>query len=247
MSKPAIEFKNVSKSFEVWVDRPYSIKTILANLLRFKFNTGKKTHHQVMSNVTFSVNRGEFVGIMGRNGAGKSTLLKMISKIYRTTSGEIISHGRIAPLLELGAGFASELNGRENVFLNASILGFSRKEVLEKIEKICEFSELGEALNEPVRNYSSGMLVRLGFSIAAHLDAEILLFDEILAVGDIGFQAKCLEKIRTLHSSGKTIILVTHSPEQVEQFCNRCIVIDKHGVAFDGRPKEGANTYTKLF
>lgn len=243
----AIEFVNVTKSFRLWHDRPHSIKSVLANLAAFKTQWGFKEQKVVLRDVSLTINKGEFVGFMGRNGVGKSTLLKLIAGIYSPSKGEIITRGRIAPLLELGAGFSNDLTGYENIFLNAAILGFSRAQVMEKIEQIIDFSELREVLDRPVRNYSSGMLVRLGFSIAAHLNAEILLFDEILAVGDVGYQAKCLKKILEMHREGRTIILVTHSPEQVEQFCQRCIVLDRDGILFDGDPRGGARSYRDLF
>lgn len=242
-----IEFQHVSKNFQAWYDRPQSIKTMLAQLMTFSLDLGKREKVNVLNDINLNIYQGDFVGIMGRNGAGKSTLLKLISGIYKPSSGNIHYSGRLVPLLELGAGFASELDGIENIYLNASILGFGREAIRKKVDQIVEFSELGQDIYKAVRNYSSGMLVRLGFSIAAHLDADVLLFDEILAVGDIGFQQKCLQKIRELHSQNKTIILVTHSPEQVEQFCNRCIVFDKHGVKFDGAVKDGANVYRGLF
>lgn len=247
MNSPAIEFNNLTKTFQTWHERPTSIKEMLAHLMTFRFQTGHREQKTVLRDINVNIKKGDFVGIMGRNGVGKSTLLKLIAGIYRPTRGEIKTHGRIAPLLELGAGFATELNGYENVLLNASILGFSRREVTEKISDIIEFSELGDAIERPVRNYSSGMLVRLGFSIAVHLDAEILLFDEILAVGDVGFQEKCLRKIHEVHASGRTIVLVTHNPEQVEQFCNRCILFDNQGIAYDGPPADGAKSYRDLF
>ena len=236
---PVISFKDVSKHFMTWHERPYSIKTVLAQIARFDFRFGKKEHVEVFSNLSFQINAGEFVGIMGRNGAGKSTLLKLISGIYSPSSGLITVNGKVAPLLELGAGFAMELTGYENIFLNASILGFGRKRTLELVGTIIEFSELGDRINIPVKNYSSGMMVRLGFAIASHLDAPVLLFDEILAVGDAGFQKKCLGKIKELHGEGRAIILVTHSPEQVNNFCSRCILMDNKIVVFDGKPQEG--------
>jgi ABC-2 type transport system ATP-binding protein len=242
-----IELSNVSKSFNDWKDRPRSIKTMMSNIVTFKFSLGSNVQKEVLRDVSFSIHKGDFVGIMGRNGAGKSTLFKIISGIYQPTSGEMKVNGSLIPLLELGAGFAMELSGYENIYLNASILGFSRKHVDKVVDDIVEFSELGENIYKNVQNYSSGMLVRLGFSIASHLESDILLFDEILAVGDIGFQRKCLKKIEELYSKGKTIVLVTHSPDQIEQYCNRCIVFDNKGVIFDGSSKDGAQKYTDLF
>ncbi|MBX3021237.1 MAG: ABC transporter ATP-binding protein [Bdellovibrionales bacterium] len=247
MSQAAIEFANVAKSFQTWHERPHSLKEVLGDLMMLRLKAGCVERTSVLRNINLCINKGDFVGIMGRNGVGKSTLLKMIAGVYRPTEGTIHTHGKIAPLLELGAGFAPELSGLENIYLNASILGFGHNEVNRKINEILEFSELKEAINRPVRNYSSGMLVRLGFSIAVHLNADLLLFDEILAVGDVGFQNKCLQKIDELHKLGKTIILVTHIPEQVEAFCSRCIVLDQEGVIYDGLPNIGAENYRHLF
>jgi ABC-type polysaccharide/polyol phosphate transport system ATPase subunit len=247
MDQVAIEFRALSKSFTNWENRPSSIKAIAAQLVTFSFEKGEKKRTHVLNNLNFKINKGEFVGLLGRNGVGKSTLLKLISQIYHPTEGQVVTVGRIAPLLELGAGFAPELNGFENIYLNASILGFGRKAIEEKISSIVNFCELGADLHRPVRNYSSGMLVRLGFAIASHLDADILLFDEVLAVGDVGFQKKCLERIYELHSAGKTIVLVSHSMEQISMFCKRSIVIDQGGVVFDGAPKDGINKYNELF
>jgi len=247
MRKPVIELQNVTKSFVSWEDRPDSIKRMLVDLVRGNFNTGKRKQIEVLKDISFTIHEGEFVGIMGRNGAGKSTILKLIAGIYSPTSGTVRVHGKVAPLLELGAGFAEDLTGLENIYLNASILGYSNKATKTQLNSIIEFSELGNAIYKPVKKYSSGMLMRLGFSVAAHLDAPILLFDEILAVGDAGFQAKCLKKINDLHKEGRAIILITHSPDAVAQFCDRCIVINNRQVAFDGDAKEGANFYRQLF
>jgi ABC-type polysaccharide/polyol phosphate transport system ATPase subunit len=184
---------------------------------------------------------------MGRNGAGKSTLLKLIAGIYFPSSGSIKVSGQIAPLIELGAGFHPELSGYENIFLNAAILGHGRKASMDALPRILEFSELSEKIYMPVKNYSSGMLVRLAFSIAVNFPAPILLIDEILAVGDAGFQAKCLQKIDELHKEGRTIILITHDPSAVMRHCNRCIVIEKQEKIYDGTPEEGSRIYREIF
>lgn len=246
-SNSVVVFDDVSKQFTVSRGGPRDIKHHLIKV--FQKDLFKESHdfRTVLKNVSFKVNRGEFVGIMGRNGVGKSTLLRIISGIYKPNSGRIDVSGRIVPVLELGAGFADELSGFDNIFLNASILGYSRKQIVDKVEEIIQFSELGEQIHDPVRNYSSGMLVRLAFAIACHMDAELMLFDEVLAVGDIGFQAKCLTRIRELNEQGNSIILVSHSPEQIASHCSRCIVIDKGAVIFDGAAKEGSQKYVELF
>ncbi len=247
MKNLMIELKNVSKSFTYSENKSDNLKKVLIGFSKLKFRLmGKKTI-QVLSDLNLKIHQGEFVGIMGRNGVGKSTLLKIISGIYSPTEGQVYVHGKIAPLLELGAGFADELSGYENIFLNGAILGYNRQKIQDRLDDIIAFTDLGDKIQMPVRNYSSGMLVRLGFSIAAHLDAPILLFDEILAVGDVGFQEKCLNKIDQLYKSGKTIVLVTHSPEQVKMFCNRCIVFDNHRVIYDGPTHSGIDAYLKVF
>jgi ABC-type polysaccharide/polyol phosphate transport system ATPase subunit len=243
MKNPVISLKDVSKSFTLWSDRTDSIKTLLINLLKFKKSKTTKKNIDVLQNVSFDIYPGEFVGIMGHNGAGKSTILKIISGIYVPTQGKVDILGKIAPLLELGAGFTDELSGYDNIFLNAAMLGFGKKRTMDLVDSIIEFSELGDRIHTPVRNYSSGMTVRLAFSIAVHLDAQILLFDEVLAVGDVSFQEKCISKIMQLHGLGKTIILITHSPEIVEKFCDRCIVISNKRKIYDGNPVDGVAIY----
>ncbi len=242
-TSPVISVKNVSKTFDFRSERPDSLKTVLVNAIRLDFSMGKKNTFQVLDDVSFDIHQGEFVGIMGKNGAGKSTLLKLISGIYTPTRGEIETRGTIAPLIELGAGFHPDLTGIENIFLNASILGFGKKEAESKLQSIIDFSELGEHIHRPIKNYSSGMMVRLGFSVATHLDAPILLVDEVLAVGDLSFQRKCIQKIEELHRVGRTIILITHDSLAVRNHCNRCIVIDSKKKIFDGAPGPGVDVY----
>ena len=242
----SITVENVSKDFRFLVSQPTSVKTILVNALRGKFDFGQVQRFTALKNINFHVRQGEFLGIMGRNGAGKSTLMKLISGIYTPSQGKISVSGRIAPLIELGAGFHGDLSGEENIFLNAAILGVGRKVALEALPKILEFADIGEFIKMPVRTYSSGMTVRLGFSIAIHLDAPILLLDEVLGVGDQGFYKKCLDRIRQLHQEGRTIILVTHSPEAVKAHCTRCIVIENHELIFDGAPEKGSKIYSEL-
>lgn len=246
-AKPIIEFKNVSKSFNFWSERPNSIKKILSNVLKASTELSKVRKIEILDEISFQIFPGDFVGIMGRNGVGKSTLLKLITGIYSPTKGSIFTSGRIAPLLELGAGFSEDLSGYENIFLNAAILGYGKRSIETHLESILAFSELGEHIFKPVRSYSSGMLIRLGFAIAVHLDAPIFLFDEVLAVGDVGFQKKCIDKIKEISQSGKSIILVTHTPYLISTFCNRCILIDEKRIVYDGSPIEGAQKYVDMF
>jgi ABC-type polysaccharide/polyol phosphate transport system ATPase subunit len=245
--KTAIELHHVSKKFVSKRGGAREIKHHLIKLFNKKLFQSSTEERTVLDDVSFTIGAGEFVGIMGRNGVGKSTILKILAGIYRPNAGSIITHGSIAPVLELGAGFADELSGLENIFLNASILGYSRASIETRLENIVSFSELGDQILDPVRNYSSGMLVRLAFAIACHLDADILLFDEVLAVGDIGFQHKCIKKIKELHSYGKTIVIVSHSPEQIAQYCTRCILLDNAKVLFDGSATLGSSKYAELF
>ena len=242
---PSISIKNVTKTFRYWTDRPVSLKTILVDFFRGQFKFGKRELFTALNDVSFDIFPGEFVGIMGRNGAGKSTLLKLICGIYSPTSGSIKVSGMIAPLIELGAGFASDLSGYENIFLNAAILGLGKTATENILSEIIEFSELGDKIYMPVKNYSSGMLARLGFAVASHIPSSILLLDEVLAVGDAGFQAKCLKKITALHEAGRTIIFITHSPEAVRLTCQRCIVIDQQKKIYDGPTDEGVELYTR--
>ncbi|MGK5088323.1 ABC transporter ATP-binding protein [Bdellovibrionota bacterium FG-2] len=243
MTEPVVSLQNVTKTFQYWSDQPSSLKTVLVDTVRGRFKLGGRRSLSVLEDVSFEIRPGEFVGIMGRNGCGKSTILKIICGIYAPSQGRVEVRGPIAPLLELGAGFHSELSGYENIFLNAAILGFGRKVTAEALPKILEFSELGDRIHMPTKNYSSGMLVRLGFSIATHLAAPVILVDEVLAVGDVGFQKKCLKKIEELHREGRTIVLVTHSPKDVRDHCNRCIVISERRKVFDGDPAEGSKLY----
>ena len=241
-----IDVKNITKRFRYWSDGPTSIKSLLVDALKGRFSFGHMTEFFALQDVSFEIKPGEFVGIMGKNGAGKSTLLKLIAGIYTPTAGQIDVARQIAPLIELGAGFHPDLSGYENIFLNAAILGFGKKATLQALPRILEFAELGERIDMPVRNYSSGMLVRLGFSVATHLPAPIILIDEVLSVGDAGFQEKCLKKIHQLHDEGRTIILVTHSAESVQDHCDRCIVISGQKKFYDGPAGEGAKTYLRV-
>ncbi len=240
----AIKVDHVSKSFQFWSERPSSVKEILVNLTHGKFKIGKTEKFFALKNISFEIPKGQFVGLMGRNGAGKSTLFKLISGIYQPTEGSITVSEQIAPLIELGAGFHPDLSGYENIFLNAAILGFGKARTDEALPAILAFAELGDKIHMPVKNYSSGMLVRLGFSIATHLTAPILLIDEVLAVGDQSFQKKCLEKIHSLHKEGRTILLITHDPGSIAKHCQRCLVIDNQQLVFDGAPAEGAAWYS---
>lgn len=234
----AIEVRNMSKQFKVEYDKANTLKTKL-----IFWNRKKPEFHQVLKNINLNIKKGETVALIGVNGSGKSTLLKLMTKIIYPTKGTIETDGKLTSLLELGAGFHPDFTGRENIYFNASIFGLTRKEIDARIDDIIEFSELGEFIDNPIRTYSSGMYMRLAFSVAINVDAEILLIDEILAVGDQHFQEKCYNKLRELRDSNKTIVIVTHSLEIVKDLCTRVIWIYKGELRLDGDPTYVVDEY----
>ncbi len=201
--------------------------------------------YTALKDINLDIKKGETVGLIGVNGSGKSTLLKLMTKIIYPTKGEIITHGKLTSLLELGAGFHQDFTGRENIYFNAAIFGLTRQEIDKRLDEIIEFSELGEFIDNPVRTYSSGMYMRLAFSIAINVDAEILLIDEILAVGDQHFQEKCFNKLQELKESDKTIVIVSHSLDQIENLCTRAIWINNGLVEMDDTPSKVIPEYLK--
>jgi len=231
--KPIIEVKHLSKQYQIGMDRTYKRFTeSFTNAVQHPIRTLRgltepKETFWALKDVNFEVERGEVLGIIGRNGAGKSTLLKILSRITYPTEGEIVMRGRVGSLLEVGTGFHPELTGRENIFFNGAILGMKKREIEEKFDEIVKFSGVEKFLDTPVKRYSSGMQVRLAFSVAAHLDPEILLVDEVLAVGDAEFQKKCLGKMGEVASEGRTVLFVSHNMNAVEQLCRLCIQLDK--------------------
>lgn len=241
MDDYVIQFKDVTKSFYLQEDRTF--KEFLPNLILGK-SWAKK--FLALSNISFDIRRGETVGIVGKNGAGKSTLLKLIAKVTTPTKGQIIIKGNVAPLIELGAGFHHELTGYENILLNAALLGMHKKEIEAVIDQIIDFSELKEFINVPVKKYSSGMYVRLGFSIAVYTNADIFLIDEVLSVGDAAFQKKCLNKMNALKKNNKTIIFVSHSELSVKRFCDRTILLKEGEILADGSPQIIFQQYNNL-
>ncbi|RZS57401.1 ABC-2 type transport system ATP-binding protein [Microcella putealis] len=234
--------KNVSKRFVLRKDN--SLKERLVTLGRL----GRKHREEfwALNDINLSINAGTTIGLIGHNGSGKSTLLKVIGGIIGPSSGTVATRGRIAALLELGAGFHPDLTGRENVYLNASILGMSRRETDEKFDQILLFAGIGDFIDTQVKFYSSGMYVRLAFAVAVHTDPDILLVDEVLAVGDEAFQRKCLDTIRRFQQEGRTIVLVTHSLGQVQEFCDRAILLERGNVAFDGPPEQAVPRFRDL-
>lgn len=242
-SEPAVIIKNVSKSFNIPLEASSGIKQKLVNLLK-----GRKGYRSFtpLNNINFTVNKGDFFGIVGRNGSGKSTLLKTMAGIYSPNEGEVHVNGTLVPFIELGVGFNPELTGRENVFLNGALLGFSHSEMEEMYEAIVDFAELHDFMEERLKNYSSGMQVRLAFSIAIRANGDILLLDEVLAVGDEAFQQKCFDYFERLKENKKTVILVTHDMNSVQRFCNRVMLIDDGQTKFIGDPTRAALEYKKL-
>lgn len=235
-----IRANDISMRYLMTYDRIQSIKEYIVQMLRGKI---KYEEFWALKNVSFEVERGEVVGIIGHNGAGKSTLLKVISGILKPTGGELEVHGNVVPMLELGSGFDHDLTGRENIFLNGSILGYSEKYLKEKYDQIVEFSELGKFIDVPIRNYSSGMLMRLAFSIATVVQPEILIVDEILAVGDAAFQEKSKARMLELMSGGTTVLFVSHSLEQIREMCDRVIWLEHGQVKAIGATKEICDAY----
>jgi ABC-type polysaccharide/polyol phosphate transport system ATPase subunit len=242
MNQAVITFDHVSKQYLFQDDRTF--KDLIPNLLRGKAWNRKYT---AISDISFTINQGETVGFIGKNGAGKSTLLKLIAGVTFATKGNVNVNQKVAPLIELGAGFHHELSGYENIFLNAAILGMHKREIQSKVDSIIEFSELQNFIHVPVKRYSTGMYMRLAFAIAVHMDSPILLIDEVLAVGDADFQAKCLnflEKMKGRHD--KTIIFVSHDEKSVRKFCERVILINKGKLIADGKPESVFETYHNL-
>ncbi len=236
----AIEVKNLYKNFTVYYDKANTIKERLIRL-----GKGKKEEREILKDINLQIKKGEVVGLIGVNGSGKSTLLKLMTKIIYPTKGTVETQGKLTSLLELGAGFHPDFSGRENIYFNASIFGLTRKEIETRIEQIIEFSELGSFIDNPVRTYSSGMYMRLAFSVAINVDAEILLVDEILSVGDEHFQEKCFKKIEDLKAQGKTIVFVTHALGSVKRFCTRAVWLHKGVIRKDGQVNEVIEEYVK--
>lgn len=256
MSKPIIEVKNLSKVYNIGHEQKSAPGTLtfrdsLTQTLRkpIEIFTGHRIEQEkfwALKNVNFEVNQGDVVGIIGRNGSGKSTLLKVLSRIVEPTEGEITMRGRVASLLEVGTGFHPELTGRENVYFNGAILGMSQKEIKSKFDEIVAFSEVEKFLDTPVKFYSSGMYVRLAFAVAAHLDPDILIVDEVLAVGDVAFQKKCLGKMKDVAGQGRTVLFVSHSMDMVSQLCSRGVLMKDGKVDMVGQIEDVIEAYSEL-
>lgn len=236
-----ISIKGLYKDFIIYADKANTLKEKV-----IRFGKEKKEVVKVLKNINIDINKGETVALIGVNGSGKSTLLKLITKIIYPTKGNIKVKGKISSLLELGAGFHPDFSGRENIYFNASIFGLTKKEIDDRLDKIIDFSELGEFIDAPIRTYSSGMYMRLAFSVAINVDADVILIDEILAVGDQRFQEKCMNKMLELKKEGKTMVFVSHSKNSVSFLCDRTIWLNNGVVEMDGNTKEVLDTYTKV-
>ncbi|WP_419038025.1 ABC transporter ATP-binding protein [Enterocloster bolteae] len=229
----AIEVHDIKKSFRVYLDKGRTLKELVLFSKRRKYE-----ERQVLQGISFEVKKGEALGLIGHNGCGKSTTLKLLTRIMYPDSGTIEMRGRVSSLIELGAGFHPDMSGRQNIYTNASIFGLTRKEIDARVDNIIEFSELEAFIDNPVRTYSSGMYMRLAFAVAINVDADILLVDEILAVGDANFQAKCFNKLREIKANGTTIVIVSHSLGQIEEICERSIWIHEGKIQKEGNPRE---------
>lgn len=240
MAATVIEIKNVTMKFHINADKMLSLKEYITRKIKGQIQYFDFT---ALKDISFNVRRGEILGLIGHNGAGKSTLLKLIARILRPTAGTIRVRGRVIPMLELGSGFDGDLTGRENIFMNGAILGYDEKFLKEQYEKILEFSGLGNFINVPIRNYSSGMLSRLAFSIASMVKPEILIIDEILSVGDVDFQAKSRARMVELMSGGTTVLFVTHNLKTVRELCNRVVWLERGKMKMMGETKEVCDAY----
>lgn len=241
MDKYAIRVENVSKMYKLY-DKP---SDRLKEALGFTKKVRYKEYY-ALKDLSFDVKRGETVGIIGTNGAGKSTILKIITGVLSQTDGEVEINGRISALLELGAGFNQEYNGIENIYLNGTMMGFTREEIDAKMDSILEFADIGDFVQQPVKTYSSGMFVRLAFAVAINIEPEILIVDEALSVGDVFFQAKCYQKFEEFKREGKTILFVSHDLGSISKYCDRVILLNKGRKVSEGTPKEMIDLYKKI-
>jgi ABC-type polysaccharide/polyol phosphate transport system ATPase subunit len=238
-----IQFEDVVQRFRVIQERHDTLREAFARIRQ-----RRTTYHEfeAVKHVSFKISKGEVVGIIGRNGSGKSTILKLVAGVYTPTSGRVEVHGSIAPLIELGAGFHHELTGRENILLNGLLLGLSKREVQEHEARIIEFAELGEFIDSPIKQYSSGMYMRLAFSVATEVNPDILIVDEILGVGDGGFREKCFDRIRQFRAAGKTILMVSHDMGTMASFCTRLLLIHQGKLVEEGEPSRVVHRYQEL-
>jgi ABC-type polysaccharide/polyol phosphate transport system ATPase subunit len=240
----AIRFENVTQRFRVIQERPDTVRELFAKFLRHNVS-----YHDfdAVRNISLNIPKASTVGVIGRNGSGKSTLLKIAAGVYKPTEGKVSVNGTLAPLIELGAGFHHELTGRENILLNGLLMGYSKREMRDREKSIIEFADIGEFIDAPVKQYSSGMYMRLAFAVATEVNPEILLVDEILAVGDSSFQQKCFERIEDFQKSGKTILLVSHTMPHIEKHCDHAILLEHGSVMAEGKPSDVIEIYKSLW
>lgn len=244
---PIIKIEGLGKKYTIGTSEPYlALRDQIGGIFKFNKPKKKKEEFWALKNINFEVKKGESLGIIGRNGAGKSTLLKILSQITPPTTGKITLNGRVASLLEVGTGFHPELTGRENIYLNGAILGMTRREIKKKFDEIVAFSEIEKFLDTPVKRYSSGMYVRLAFAVAAHLEPEILIVDEVLSVGDVQFQKKCLGKMHDVAEGGRTVLFVSHNIGAINQLCENCILLDKGKIIAQGKTQEITKKYLTI-
>lgn len=240
----AVSLEGVTQRFRVIHERPDTLRELFSKFLRHQVSFHD---FYAIKNVSLEVPKGQMLGLVGRNGSGKSTLLKIIAGVYKPSAGQVHVEGSLAPLIELGAGFHHELTGRENILLNGLLMGYSRAEMQSREQSIIDFAEIGEFIDAPVKQYSSGMQMRLAFSVATEVDPQILIIDEILGVGDASFQQKCFARIRGFRDAGKTILFVSHSMQQVIEHCDRAVLLENGTVVADGEPTEVAEIYKSLW
>jgi len=240
---PAVRFEGVTKQYRVGGGAPIGLKNLLLRLPEVAKDLRRRPRFEALCDVSFEIEAGECIGLIGPNGSGKSTALGLMAGVLRPTAGRVETRGHVSPLLELGAGFHPELTGAENILLNGVLLGLTRREVRERFGAIVAFSGLEEFLHRPVRSYSSGMVARLGFSVAAHVDPDVLLVDEVLAVGDEAFQVRCLAKLEEFRAAGVTIVLVSHALTLVEALCDGAILLERGEVVAAGKPDEVVSIY----
>ena len=241
---PSVQMRRISKLYRIYHNRSVSLKQHIVARLRGQSDVYEQ--FLALDDVSLDIPRGQVMGIMGRNGSGKSTLLKILARVIEPDSGEVRVRGRVSAILELGAGFQPELSGRRNISLYGSLLGLGRQQIKERTDEIIAFAELERFIDNPVRHYSSGMYLRLAFAIGAHVDADVLLFDEVLAVGDAGFRKKCVKHMLDLKEAGKTIVLVSHGPAEIEAMCDRALLLVDGRVAVDDSPTVVGNRYESL-
>ena len=241
-----VKAKNISMKFNLGIEKGFSIKQFFIDLLSFKRKKKKKSDFYALTDVDFEIKKGEVIGLIGSNGAGKSTLLKVVAGVMKPTKGKIEVNGNVCPMIELGAGFDYDLTARENIYLNGAILGYSKEFIDKKFDEIVEFSELANFLDVPVKNFSSGMIARLAFSIATIVDPEVLIVDEILSVGDLAFQQKSEDKMKSMIGGGTTVLYVSHSIDSIKSLCDRVIWLEHGKIIEIGDPKTICKKYQEL-